>query len=661
MHRYVGAFLVLTGFLAAAVQAPPHDAAAQVNVAMARARVAIEAQKHAEAIGHLREALRLLPAVPGSEALATDIHYNMIVCYEKTGDVNAAVAAAQRRLDAAPNDAAVLELSGKLHFARGSYDKAAQAFARLRALHPPTPTLLRQIARVAMKRHDQDAALATVAELLAADTGDASIETALEAYILFFQYEKALGVIDTLRARRGDLPMYRYAAGLAHANLRQDAEAARLLASVTDDPLYGVDARFELGLVLARRPGAAQDAIAMFAELLERDPYFTQAYLQLSTLVMRKGLRQEAAKLRECFEALERTEQDFRRQRGFAAAGLAVDAAVHAAAGYERTRQYRKAEEVLRAELVRHPGELRLTLALAGLLSRTHRHAQVERLLIGGPVTAESAWLVGRALTAQGKQAAALAHLTALTERPELEAGAHVQLAQFHLDTVEDPARARAHAEAALRLRPSAPHPRLVHARALFALGRHGECREATRELAEQAWDGQALARLVHARSVLQSGDAAQAATILDGVRGPLRGSAGYFAAKAAIMAALEDPKAEAYAAWRDTMQALDARAQELERDVAIMDWPHASELHRALAANAAKRRQPIAQGHHAFLAVEADPDCPAARRLLLELPLADFVKLSHLAALARLAPGDTDVARRIAEIRAAYGLDAPP
>ena len=98
-------------------------------------------------------------------------------------------------------------------------------------------------------------------------------------------------------------------------------------------------------------------------------------------------------------------------------------------------------------------------------------------------------------------------------------------------------------------------------------------------------------------------------------------------------------------------------KAQSLLRDIAALGWPEASEKLVELAENAKALRQKRQVYTFSMLAAEADPNSAPALRLLLECPLFDFMKLSVLVRLARLAPDDAAVAAQIVELRTKYGL----
>jgi hypothetical protein len=165
-------------------------------------------------------------------------------------------------------------------------------------------------------------------------------------------------------------------------------------------------------------------------------------------------------------------------------------------------------------------------------------------------------------------------------------------------------------------------------------------------------------ARLYLAWSRTKTGDASGAVALLDKVRGAYRGSGLYFTVKAEALEALKDPRAAEYRKLESAITSLEEEARRLQKEVGTLSWPQAAPKLLLLAENARQRRKERRACHYALLATEADPDSAEALRHLLACPLTDFVKLSVLVRLSRLAPGDESVSKQIAELRSAYGLN---
>lgn len=640
-------------------EAKPSADASAAAAAMERARQALAAQDYAGAIADLEAAQRFSERQGAEKDAQSEIAHDLIICYQKVGDEPRAMAAAQRHLERYPDDAAILELVGKLHYIRGSYEDAARAFEKLKRLVTPTPRLLRQLVSVHVNRRSQTEALATVGELLSLDRSADSLELALEAYMTFFQHEEAIEIVEELRRLRGARPMYGYAAGFAHSKLDHRAEAERELRRLLDDPVYGDDARFELGMVLGKQRERLPEAMAIFAGLLERDPYYAQAYFQLSQLLFRQRLREEGQRLREIHEALQKSEDEFAREREFAAAGLSVDAAIVRALGYQRRQQYRKAEVVLRAELERWPGDERLLGALGDVLFVTDRCREAEEVLRRAESTADVQQKIGLSLWRQGRAHDAYAYFESLSRLPEAAVMARAHLGRICLEEHKDPDRALQVLEPAVEKNPElSALVSLIVARAHCERGTFPEAEAVCGRLICEKEPVGSEARLYLAWCEAQTGDASRALALLDEVRGAFRGSGRYFSVKAMALEGLNDSRAAEYREWESTITRLEEEARRLEREVAVLGWPDASAKLLLLAENARQRRKERIAYHYALLAAEADPDSAEALRSLLQHPLTDFVKLSVLGRLSRLAPQDASVTQQIAELREKYGLD---
>ena len=626
---------------------------------ISRAEKALLEGKYKEAIPDLERALSALERGGGDERLISELAYNLIVCYRKTGNTARALSVAEERIRRRPEDAAVLELLGKIYFVQGRYDKAAVAFEQLKRLVRPTPKLLRQIAQVQINRRSQEEAVKAVEALLKVDRSAAALEIALDCYITFYMEEEALGVIEELRKLKGDCPMYRYAAGFAHARLGHFKEAERELRKVIDDPVYGDDARFELGVLLGKRKARLGEAVSVMARLLERDPYYSRAYFQLSRIFFRQRRVEEAKKLQEIHRILQKSEAEFRKEREFTAAGLSVEAAIHRAQGYQRRRQYRKAEAVLRAELEKRPGEPKLYEALGKLLFRVERYREAEEALRRAGSSDAVRHMIGLCLWRRGKVEEARNYFRAFLDDPFLYTAARVTLARIALEEYGDPKEALELLEPLEGEGKGGAVIRFTKARALFEAKEYARAAELFRELSKEEGETGSLARLYSAWCLVRTGKASEALKLLDGVRGPPRGTGRYFQVKAEILEALGDSKAPGYRMWEEKIKTAEKEAKFLKWELAELSWPEAAPKLLELAGNAELRHKKRAVCNYALLAVEADPGLPAALRRLLECPLSDFVRLSVLVKLSKLEPGDGKLKAEIAEIRKKYGLSA--
>ncbi len=646
--------LLLVAFLCGHA-AEAAESADRGAVLLSSVHEALAANDYEAAVPRIHEAVKILRAAGAAPPVLAELHFNLIVCYQKVGNWTAALETGARWLKEHPDDAAVLELLAKLHYHRGRYNEAADAFQRLSKLKPLTPRLARQIARVQINRRSQNEAVASIKTLLKIDQSTESLELALDGYLTFFQEEKALDAIASLRALEGDQPVYRYAAGIACAKLGRRQEAEKELAPIVNDPVYGDDARYELSLVLGKQRDRIGEAVALLAGLLERDPYNAQACFQLSQLLLRQRRREEAKQLRNLHKALAASEEEFRRERRFAAAGLSVDAVLHRAVGYQQRKQFRKAEETIRSALQRHPEEDRCRAALGNLLVQTYRFAEAERVLRRAESTAQVRELVGLCLRGQGKIDKALGHFRACAASdPRLAPAARVHMAQIYMEDREDPERALECLKGLQSLNPSAL---LTLTEAHFARGAYDEAAKIASGLAAAEGPTQGPATIYLAWCAVRTKRAAEAARFLDQVRGPVRGSGKYFTAKAEILEATGDAKAPQYRQWETFIKTHEEKAQRLVREIADLGWPEASEKLVKLAENAKALRQQRQVYTFSMLAAEADPNSVPALRLLLTCPLFDFMKLSVLVRLARLAPDDSAVAVQIVELREKYGL----
>jgi len=628
---------------------------------VSRAEKALLRGRYKEAVPDLERALAALERGGGDDRLISELTYNLIVCYRKTGDTARALSAAEERIRRRPEDSAVLELLGKIYYVQGRYEKAAAAFEQLKRLVPSTPKLLRQIAQVQINRRSQEEAVKAVGELLKADRSEAALEVALEGYVTFFMEEEALKVIAELRRLKGDRPIYRYAAGFAHARLGHFAEAEKELRKVLDDPVYGDDARFELGVLLGKQKARLGEAASVLARLLERDPYYSRAYFQLSQIFFRQRRIEEAKKLREIHSVLQKSDAEFRKEREFTAAGLSVEAVIHRAQGYQRRRQYRKAEAVLRAEIGKRPGEPKLYEALGKLLFRVERYREAEKILRRAGASRAARHMVGLCLWRQGKVEEARRYFRNLADDPFLHRAARVTLAQIALEEYGDPKEALDLVEPLEERGEGGSAVRFTKARALFEKKEYTKAAEFFRELSKEEGETGSLARLYSAWCLVRTGKASDALKLLNEVRGSPRGTGRYFEVKAEILEALGDSKAPGYRMWEEKIKTAEKEGKLLRRELATLSWPEAAPKLLELADNAEFRRKKRLACNYALLAAEADPRLPAALRRLLECPLSDFVRLSVLVRLSKLEGGDEKVKAEIAGIRKKYGLSGSP
>ncbi len=653
---FLGAVVGLSAILGC--EADSAGKAKAAETAMKRARKALVDKDYAGAIPSLVTAQRLLKRGGAEERVRSELAYNLIVCYQKIGDASRAVAAAQSHLEEQPDDTAVLELAGKLHYVQGSYEDAARAFERLKRLATPTPRLLRQLGNAHVTRRSQKETLATVGELLEMDQSTESLEVGLEAYVNFFQHEKAIEVVGKLRQQKGSSAMVRFTAGYAHAKLDHRAEAEKELRPILADPVYGDDARFELGLILSKQRTRFPEAITVFAGLLERDPYYAQAYFRLSQLLFRQRRRDEGERLRKIHETLQKSENEFRREREFTAAGLSVDAAIYRALGYQRRRQYRKAEAALRAELKKRPEEKRLIGALGDVLFTTDRYREAEEMLRRAESTVAVHQKIGLSLWRQGRADDAYAYFEGLSHRPEMAIMALTHLGRLCLDDYKDPERAIQILKPVVAKATELPAPVVLTAARAHCEGEaFSQAATLCRQLVDQKEPVASEAKLYLAWCEVNTGEASRAVALLDEVRGAHRGSGRYFAIKAAALEALGDSRVAEYRQWETTITRLEEEARKIEREIGVSRWPEASTKLLLLAKNARQRRKERTAYRYTLLATEADPNSAEALRRLLACPLTDFVKLSALARLSRLAPGDASVTEQAAELRTKYGL----
>ncbi|HAK93645.1 MAG TPA: hypothetical protein DCM87_01210 [Planctomycetes bacterium] len=653
--RVLAAALLAGALPAAAGEAPATDAVPE------RARRALAAGDHAAAIPELAAAIEHLERQGAGDGLLGELLYNLAVCYQKVGDGPRAAAAARRRLERVPGDRNMLELLGKISFVLGDYNAAAEAFDRLKALAPPTPRLLRQLVAVHTSRRSQEESAQAVRELLALDRSPASLEAALESHVAFHEHKEAIAVIEALTRAQGARPMYRFAAGYAHAKLDHREEAERELRAVLDDPLYGDDARFELGLVLKAERARHGEAVRVLAELLERDPYYAQAYFQLSQLLLRQGKREEGERLKEMHEALQQSERELRKGREFTAAGLSVEAAAYRSAGYAGRRQYRKAEAALRAEIEKQPDDPRLLVPLASLFLETERARDAEELLRGAAPNATLVRLLGLSLWRQGRLAEAEEQLRRVIDDPASGPTVRAALGRMYVEEHLDPEGALGILQPLLAENAPPPDAVLAAARARCERGEFEEAQRLCAALKDAEEPARSEARLYLAWCAIEQGAPPAALPLLDEVSGAHRGSGRYFSVKRKALEALGDAQASQYRAYEQTFTALEDEARQLRREVARARWPEAAANLIALVENAKRRRRPQTACHYASLAAEADPSSAEALRLLLECPMSDFVKLSALVRLARLAPADRATADQIAEIRGRYGIASAP
>ncbi len=632
---------------------PPAEAADLLK----QVHTALSADDYEAAVPLLRATITMLEGEASSTSLLSESYYNLAVCLQKTGQIREAIDAAKHYSAYVPDSVPILKLLGKLYFTSGDYENAGVAFEQAKQLSEPTPTLLRQLAQVHIRRKSQQKALESVNELLARDSSTDSLTVALEGYLSFSQDTKTIDTVKLLRKRGKAHPFFHYAAGLAHARLEHFQEAEAELNHILDHPVYGDDALFELGVALSRQEKRKADAKQTFARLLVRDPYYTPAYFQLSMLLFRTSFRKEGAQLKEIHGKLQESEEDFRKQRKYEAAGLSVEAAVRRALGYERQRQYRKAEEVLRSELSKRKGNQQLLMALGMLLFHTERIKETETMMRRLRAAPDVALLIGTCLEKQGKIDEALQYFKELTETPALSAASHMYRGKILLDHHDAPRKALSCFRTAAALKAGLPGLDLYTAQALF------ECKEIekAKTIFEQISAGQTrdkpLAQLYLAWCMVRLDEPEKGLSLLSQLHGTYKGSGRYFTIKREALEQTGDKKAAGYKVWEKQITSLEKEAQLLHTTLACESWPQACTTLLKLSLNAEQRHQRYLAGHYAFLATEADPNSAEALRRLLSFPLTDFIRLSKLTYLLRLKPDDRKARAEAEKLRTKYGL----
>ena len=119
-------------------QAQPEPLPEEAVKEVLAANKALAAKDYERAIPHLEKAVELLGELAPQSPVLAEMNYNLIVCFQKTGQSFLAVKTAKAWLKKHPQDADVLELWGKLAFLRGDYDEAAKASVSYTHLTLPT-------------------------------------------------------------------------------------------------------------------------------------------------------------------------------------------------------------------------------------------------------------------------------------------------------------------------------------------------------------------------------------------------------------------------------------------------------------------------------------------------------------------------------------------
>ncbi|MGH9363440.1 MAG: tetratricopeptide repeat protein, partial [Thermoanaerobaculia bacterium] len=295
------------------------------------------------------------------------LHHELVVRAYQAGDHRGAVREAERWLKRFPDSVNHLETLGNAEYLAGSFAAAADRLRRAAERRPHSVSLWRRLTQVYAAQGHKEEGLRAAGEALRRigypapgywEDAEAvpTMRVAVAAFHRFYDYAGLLPIATGLLERFPDDPEALMAVGVARRQLGDHAGAEKLLRRVADDPKNGQEVRYELGIAVLKQ-GRPREAAAEFADLLERNPYFSRGYFQLGQCLARLGRAGDAEAFFRVSRGLAPSEREFLRETERQGIGRPAEARRARAKALALRGQFREAEAALRdPELAGSPG-----------------------------------------------------------------------------------------------------------------------------------------------------------------------------------------------------------------------------------------------------------------------------------------------------------------
>ncbi|MBI4586886.1 MAG: tetratricopeptide repeat protein [Planctomycetes bacterium] len=308
------------------------------------------------------------------------IHANRYL--EALAEVDAALAKG-------PEDLALREFKARALYGLGHFPRCEAELKSLIEEAPPEdhPALLLRLADSQLAQGAfAEAAVAAEKALARAGDGPRAGEIKAAAGGIFYRaqdYRRAIPLLDAALADRPKHPFLSLARGVARSRIGDYRGALADLEAAEADQDLRLSSLYESGLALAKLDDS-QGAIEKFVQVLEEDPYHSEACYHLVRQLLKLHKIQLAGSLQRYFLSLKEREGASSRDHHFAAIGQPVLAALERAQKWERLRRFDRVLGELSDAEARHGPQWDITLARASFWLRmglaAEARSEIERL-----------------------------------------------------------------------------------------------------------------------------------------------------------------------------------------------------------------------------------------------------------------------------------------
>jgi tetratricopeptide (TPR) repeat protein len=587
---------------------------------------------------------------------------------------------AQRWLQKFPQDFDHLFFLGKARYQLRKWTQAAESFRASAQLHPESVEVLRWLGQTCAQMGAQEEAVQVVRASLdrigyprealwAHPLADQVLRNAITVLHRFQEYDLLVEVAQVVLRRHPDEAEAAMSGGVALANVGRYAEAEPLLRRSRADPSNAENADeidFALALALGKQAKWTDD-FAVLSALLDRNPFYSKGYYQLSLALVRLGRESDAASMIAKSRELAPSEREIRREKELRGAGQPGRAAAAASLGYALRGEVHRAEQVLRSPELR--ADPYAVIALADFYLDSLRVTDVEAVISHAAtlIGADHQDILGhRALVARlrGDVEASYNGLRAAALKEGSETVWKLSFARMLLDDGKpDDAVAWL---TPIRHSDADREASYLLARALLDRKDFGKGLAILRSVSTadtrwESWDGDAwLALALLEAPLAEGGSVEEASSLLEAIPPESRATRVYLRARSRLLERQGRPAAEQSAA-NESLQRYDATGAAIDaerRTIAASPWPESAPLHLALGRLHAGRGDLRQAVRHARLALETAPASVEAVRALVEWLKNDrdvYLRLKALRVLARLTPSDASVKAELQAIESRW------
>jgi tetratricopeptide (TPR) repeat protein len=225
-----------------------------------------------------------------------EILFNLGQVYLRNGDNKDADLALSRAVSMKPDASDALFLLAQVHVKEQRPLDALDLLVRANKLSPTNPEILYLMSQISMSQGYYEDAIPTLTKAIQTDPNRIELKESL-AECLFHagQMEKAIEALTTLTQSDPSARTYSFL-GLAHAHLgRFDQATQDFQHALRLDP-HNVFCLFQLGYI-ARQKGDTTAAAAIFTRILQSNPEYPYALLELANIEIERSHFSEAERL----------------------------------------------------------------------------------------------------------------------------------------------------------------------------------------------------------------------------------------------------------------------------------------------------------------------------------------------------------------------------